>query len=312
MNDQTTPNNWGTRKLVVFDDPSFDKHIHEFDHPEGSERLAVIRSAIAGHPWEVRQGRWATITELERVHSSTHIDHISNVDGQHAQLDPDTLTCPNSVTAAFRAAGAAVEAAEVALAGGYAFVMCRPPGHHATRNEAMGFCLFNNAAIAAAHIAEKGKKVAIFDFDVHHGNGTQDIFYSRSDVLYTSAHQFPFYPDSGHQDETGEGPGLGYTLNVPIPAGAGDKSITLAFEQLIFPAIVRFAPDVCIISAGYDGLAGDPLGDLRYTPQALAWFIQEISSRWPTMAVLEGGYNLETLGPAVRLSMQALAGVKIS
>ena len=312
MKGQSTHEDWGTRKLVVFDDPSFDKHIHESDHPESSERLAVIRSAIAGHPWKIRPGRWATLPELERVHTPTHIERISSVDGKHAQLCPDTLTCPYSVTAAFMAAGASVEAAEIASAGGYAFVMCRPPGHHATGDEAMGFCLFNNAAIAAAHIAEKGKRVAILDFDVHHGNGTQDIFYSRSDVLYTSTHQYPFYPDTGGQDEMGEGPGLGYTLNVPIPSGADDNWLLPAFERIIFPAIEHFAPDVCIISAGYDGLADDPLGDLRYTAQALAWMIQQISAGWPTMAVLEGGYNLDTLGPAVCLSMQALAGAAIS
>ncbi len=294
--------------LIVYDNPQFDEHQQGPGHPECPERLLAIRRALQPCGWPVRPGRPATRDELERVHSPAYVRRVLSLRGCYDDLDPDTSTSPGSVDAALLAAGAAVEAAELTLAGRNCFVTCRPPGHHATPSRAMGFCLFNNAAVAAAHLCYLGYKVVIFDPDVHHGNGTQDIFHQRSDVFYVSMHRYPFYPGSGASTDTGRGEGLGCTMNIPLFGGADDDIYLSAFQRLVLPAMERFAPDVCIISAGFDAMEGDLLGGMLLTRPALASMGAALVARWPVMAVLEGGYNTQRLGNDVRCLAETLAG----
>jgi acetoin utilization deacetylase AcuC-like enzyme len=297
--------------FVVFDNPAFDEHDPGYGHPECPERLPIIRSAIASAGWPVLPGREALRSEIEQVHSPEYVQAILSCRGRYVLLDHDTGTSPGSVQAALLAAGAAVEGAERLRQGLPSFVLCRPPGHHATPDRAMGFCLFNNAAIAAAHLARSGMRIAIFDPDVHHGNGTQEAFYERNDVLYASLHRFPYFPGTGRISEIGEGPGAGFTLNVPLPAGAGDDWYLPAFQSLVLPRIEAFAPDACIVSAGFDSLDGDYLGQMRLSRAGYGEMVGALSSRWPTMGVLEGGYTLQQLGDDARAILDVLAGGEV-
>jgi acetoin utilization deacetylase AcuC-like enzyme len=294
--------------LIVFDNPQFDEHDPGWGHPECPERLPAIRRALAPHHWPVRPGRPATLEELSRAHTEPYIDRIMAVQGQSTRLDPDTGVSPGSVDAALLAAGAAVEAADLAVAGRNCFVTCRPPGHHATANRAMGFCLFNNAAVAAAHLAAQGYRVAVIDPDAHHGNGTQDIFYHSPEVLYVSWHRSPFYPGSGAAEEYGAGAGAGFTLNIPLPMGADDGLYLGALRRLVLPAVERFQPDAVVFSAGFDQMEGDLLGGMELSREGLAVLFRAFTSRWPCMAVLEGGYNTRRLGGDVEVAARMLAG----
>jgi acetoin utilization deacetylase AcuC-like enzyme len=297
--------------FVVFDDASFDAHEMGFGHPECPPRLASLRASFAPRAWPLRRPRPATREALERVHDPDFVDAILSCEGRYVQLDPDTSTSPGSVAAALHAAGAALEAAERLARGQPSFVACRPPGHHATPNRAMGFCFFNNAAIAAAHLAAGGLRVAIFDPDCHHGNGTQDAFFERGDILYASMHRFPFFPGTGRISEVGTGRGFGANLNVPMPGGADDAWYLPAFHALVLPLFERFAPDVCVLSAGFDAVDGDWLGGMRLSREGYASMVGEIARRWPTMATLEGGYNLELLGDDALATADVLAGGEV-
>jgi acetoin utilization deacetylase AcuC-like enzyme len=295
-------------RLIIFDNPQYDEHDPGWGHPESPARLPSIRRALAPHHWPVRAGRPASFTELSRVHTEAYIDRIMAASGQTTRLDPDTGVSPGSVDAALLAAGSAVEAAEVTMAGRNGFVTCRPPGHHATPDRAMGFCLFNNAAIAAAHLAHLGYRVAVLDPDAHHGNGTQDAFYERADVLYVSWHRAPFYPGTGEVEEIGAGAGAGFTLNIPLPLGADDGLYLASLQRLALPAVQRFAPDVVVFSAGFDQMEGDLLGGMDLSREGLAVLYHAFASRWPCMAVLEGGYNTHRLGGDVEVAARAMAG----
>ncbi|MCB9780698.1 MAG: histone deacetylase [Alphaproteobacteria bacterium] len=294
--------------MLLFDDPVFDTHDPGFGHPECPARLVAVRAALADLGLPTRGARLAERAELLAVHDAAHVDRVLACDGRAVSLDPDTHTSPGSVRAARAAAGAALDAADLLLDGVSSFVLARPPGHHATRRRAMGFCLFNHAALAADRLARAGRRVLLFDPDVHHGNGSQDIFWERGDVLYVSLHRAPFYPGTGSVDERGAGPGLGATVNVPLPAGAGDDAWRAAFETVALPAIDAFDPDAVVISAGFDGLAGDPLGGTRLSVDAMCALWRPLVRRAPTMAVLEGGYGLSTLAAGVRATAQLLAG----
>jgi acetoin utilization deacetylase AcuC-like enzyme len=297
------------------DSPFFDRHTHGPVHPECPERLAAIREELhrVGVSARLDRREPAEVDRalLERVHVPDYVARIERLCAAGGgPLDPDTSAVPESWPAALRAAGAVVEAVGAVLAGEWRRACCtvRPPGHHALAGRAMGFCLFDNVALGAQAALDSGlSRVAIIDWDVHHGNGTQAIFWRRADVLYASWHQYPFYPGTGAEQERGEGAGLGVTVNCPLPAGAGDREYLDAWEDRIRPALDSFAPELLLISAGFDADARDPLAGLRISAAGF----EELSRRvidWTdghcdgrVVSVLEGGYALDALAEDMAL-----------
>jgi acetoin utilization deacetylase AcuC-like enzyme len=260
--------------------------------------------------------RKATRAQIEAVHDAAHFESIASTAGMHAlSLDPDTYTSQASFETALLAAGGCIAMVDAVLEGtvrnGIALV--RPPGHHAERNRAMGFCLFNNIAVAAAHARHQGlNRVLIVDWDVHHGNGTQAIFEEDPSVFFISLHQYPLYPGTGAATEMGTGAGRGFTLNIPMRAGCGDEEYGAQFRERVMPAAKSFAPELVLISAGFDAHAKDPLGGMRVTEEGFADMARQLlslareSCEGKIVAVLEGGYNLEALRSSVRAVAQEL------
>jgi acetoin utilization deacetylase AcuC-like enzyme len=257
---------------------------------------------------------------LRLVHTPEHVTALRELTARGGgRVDPDTVASAGSWEAALRAAGAAVEAVDGVSSGQMtnAFCLVRPPGHHATPARAMGFCLFNNVAIAAQWLLTHGRaeRVVILDYDVHHGNGTQDVFYSRSDVLYLSTHQYPLYPGTGHWRDAGSGAGAGFTLNLAFPPGSGDLVYSGALEQLVEPAVRRYAPDFVLVSLGFDAFWDDPLAALRlsiggaYTLlMRSARAIADEFSEGRLVVALEGGYNLDALAHGTEAVCRLLLG----
>lgn len=227
----------------------------------------------------------------------------------------DTYVSRGSTAAALRAAGGALELVDALQRGAdFGFALSRPPGHHALAETSMGFCIFNNAALAAAHARSLGiERVMIVDWDVHHGNGTEAVFYDRSDVLFLSLHQSPFYPGTGAVGDVGHGQGAGYTVNLPLPAGANDEVYLTAFERIVLPVVRQYAPQLTIVSAGYDAHKSDPLGQMALTETVFGAMTQGLRRGLPSggrgnlMFLLEGGYDLGGLEASVRATVTALS-----
>jgi len=309
------------QNLLLLSDPVFLGHVPGLGHPESPQRLSAILQRLRDEAL-LQQAERVTARpvrheELLRVHRAAHIEVVEAARGRREVLDPDTYTSEESVDAAELAAGGSIELVTLACrnrSNGVALV--RPPGHHATASQAMGFCLYNNVAVAAADALARGlaQRVLIVDWDVHHGNGTQDIFYGDGRVLYFSAHQFPHYPGTGHFSELGDGEGFGRTLNAPLPAGTSDGDLLLALRRLLIPAARKFRPDLVLVSAGFDGHRADPLAGWELSEAGYAMFTQEVSDLADELAggrlvlFLEGGYDLRSLAHSVAASTRVLLG----
>jgi len=292
-----------------------------YGHPEQPGRLRAIEGALAARDWlgwERREAPAASEEELELVHPREHVEGIRELcrSGGGA-IDGDTYAGAASYEAALRSAGAACAMTRALVAGEAqaGFAAGRPPGHHAEPSRAMGFCLFDNVAVAAAlAIAELGvERVFILDWDVHHGNGTAEIFRRRADVLFASIHQGGIFPGTGALGDAGSGPGEGFTLNLPVPAGSGEDVWLSLLEDRVLPAAAEFEPQLVLISAGFDAHRDDPLAGCRLEASSfarMAGLVRTAAEDWgaPVGAVLEGGYNLEALTDSVIATMAALAG----
>src|SRR5215467_9099536 len=304
--------------LIVVSSERFAEHLTPPGHPERPERADAMD--VVANEWRRRKGeivapREATHEQLARVHDPDYLKRISETAGTATALDPDTYTSPETYEVARLAAGACVDAVDRVMSGQHAraFALVRPPGHHAERNRAMGFCFYNNVAVAAAHARTLGAgRVAIVDYDVHHGNGTQHIFERDPNVLYCSVHQYPYYPGTGAATEVGEGPGAGLTVNVPLEAGATDDDYHEVFDQMIIPVVRAFRPDLVLVSAGLDAHERDPLGGMRLTTPAFGAMTMALRLTADEccdgriVAVTEGGYDLRALRDSLVSVVDAL------
>lgn len=302
----------------LVDDDAFLLHRARYDHPEHPGRLSAIRDRLESEGLARRlrpiPAREANAEELRAVHTEDHVARIAATASlPSAQLDPDTYTCPDSARAARLAAGGLVDLTRAVVSGALAngLALLRPPGHHAEADRAMGFCLFNNVAIAVQAARRSGvERVLVVDWDLHHGNGTQHSFEEDPDVLYFSTHQFPFYPGTGAIGEVGLGAGRGRTVNVAWPAGMGDAEYVAAFDRVLLPIARLFEPQLVLVSCGFDAAAGDLLGGMRLSAAGYAAMTERVLSLAGGRAVLalEGGYNLEAIGAAAAACTRVLLG----
>jgi acetoin utilization deacetylase AcuC-like enzyme len=293
-------------------------HVTPPGHPERVARLESIRRALAKPDFATLDRRPAPLGTREDIllcHPGRYIDRVEAAipDEGWVSLDADTHVSPGSLTAALRAVGGCVAATDAVLSGevANAFVACRPPGHHAERETAMGFCLFGNVAIAARHAMERHglSRVAIVDFDVHHGNGTQDLLWDEPRALFVSSHQMPLYPGTGHPHETGAHNNV---MNVPLAPMTDGNLMRRVYEAEVFPALIDFRPELLLISAGFDAHAADPLANLEWTADDFAWLTQRLcdvadeTCQGRVVSTLEGGYDLDALGLSVAAHVRVL------
>ena len=308
--------------MILISSTRFRDHQTPDGHPEQPARARVMSEV--SQRWTASGGvvlapRPASRAELVRVHDAGYLDKMASTAGRRLRLDADTYTSSGSYDVALEAAGAAVMAAEHTLRTGTpAMALVRPPGHHAEAGRAMGFCLFNNVAVAAAAARAGGcERVAVIDYDVHHGNGTQWMFYDDPSMLYVSVHQYPFYPGTGAVTETGRGDGAGFTLNVPLEAGAGDGDYDRAMQRLVAPLVQAFDPQVILLSAGFDAHVRDPLGGMLVSTEGFTSLTAQVQRLATTCCggrlavVTEGGYDLTALEDCLDDTVRQLADASI-
>jgi acetoin utilization deacetylase AcuC-like enzyme len=310
-----------SKKTGVVKDTRYLQHSAGFAHPESPERLAAIYEML-DNPlmhWKFThiEPREATHKEIETIHSPSYVEFIASTAGQRCvYLDPDTATSPETYEIAKLAVGGVCNAIDEVMEGKVdnAFAFVRPPGHHAERDAAKGFCVFNNIAIGAMHSISKYNltRILIVDWDLHHGNGTQHSFYNDPRILYFSTHQYPYYPGTGDLQEIGRGPGEGYTINVPLREGEGNASFVKIFRKILQPAALEFKPELILLSAGFDTHFQDPLGGMRVTPEGFAAMarvllnIAETCCQGRFVAVLEGGYHIVGLTRSVKAVLEEM------
>ena len=305
------------KTLVLIDDPLFCEHLAPAGHPERPERLHAARAAIARAAKSlartVLSTASATYYELARVHDEKYLAQLGQAAGQVGYFDEDTFYSAQSVAAARAGAGAAIVMTDALLdrRADFGLALLRPPGHHARPSGAMGFCLLNNVAIAATHARARGiERVAIVDFDVHHGNGTQEMFYADPSVLFVSLHQSPLYPGSGAAEESGVGDGRGHTLNVPLSAGAGDAAYGAAIERIVAPVLEAYRPGLLLFSEGFDAHALDPLALMELSDAGFRAIVRRtlaaVGPGVPVGLALEGGYDLTGLGVSLAAVLEGL------
>jgi acetoin utilization deacetylase AcuC-like enzyme len=305
--------------LTLIASPHFADHLTPPGHPERAERHAVMQAVAAEFrqdAGEVLEPRRATDGELARVHDADYVTLIRETAGRATALDPDTFTSPESYDVACLAAGAVLTGVDRVLdgpAGTRALALVRPPGHHAEANRAMGFCLFNNVAVAAAHARSRGlTRVAIVDYDVHHGNGSQWSFYDDPSVLFISSHQYPYYPGTGAADEIGTGAGAGFTVNLPLAAGATDADYEAVYGAIAWPILKVFKPQLILVSAGFDAYKDDPLAGMRLEAEYFGRLTAQIAAiadeccEGRVVAAIEGGYHLKGIADSLRAVIGAL------
>ncbi len=305
--------------MRVYTGEASGRHVNHVASIESEERFPAALAGVHLAKHEGIQIEWRSCEPapedvLTAVHDPAYLDRIREMsEAGGGYFAPDTGLNEHSWDAALLASGAAVGAVESALDGTTAFAVARPPGHHAGSGYAMGFCLLNHAAVAAEYARSRGaSRVVILDWDVHHGNGTQDIFYGDGDVLYLSVHQSPFYPGTGAAGEVGEGDGRGRTVNVPLPRGSTEEEYGAVFEGVFFPVLREFRPEVVIISAGFDAHDVDPIGGMRLFSESFGRFATQVTTLTreigaaPPALVLEGGYNLEALSESVASTINGL------
>ena len=303
------------KKTGIVQDRRYLLHSAGIGHPESPQRLTGVYEMLDNPAmfWKFTQigAREATHDEIAIVHAPSYINFIASTEGKDCvMLDPDTLTSPDTYSVAKLAVGGVCNAVDQVLSGEVdnAFAFIRPPGHHAGRENAAGFCVFNNIAVGAmrAILKHRLKRVMIVDWDLHHGNGTQSIFYKEPLVLYFSAHQYPYYPGTGSMQEIGQGKGEGYTINVPMQSGATDASYVNIFRKILEPVALEYKPQLILLSAGFDAYFKDPLGGMRITPDgfaALARILLNVADKCCKgrfVAVLEGGYHVAGLAKSAK------------
>jgi acetoin utilization deacetylase AcuC-like enzyme len=312
-----------TKPPLLLTDPVFQEHDTGPGHPECSRRLARLSEVLSTHPVTNRfrwiDGKPATMDQLARIHDRRYIAAVAAY-ARHGggRIEADTVVSRRSFEAASRASGAAITAVDEVLSGPShrALVLARPPGHHALADAAMGFCLFNSVAVAAAQAldAHHLRRVLIVDFDVHHGNGTQDVFYQTDRVYFFSSHRYPFYPGSGTANETGHGAGLGATFNLPVEFGISRRNFLSAFEGTLTDAAAKCQPELLLVSAGFDAHAADPIGSLGLETEdfaAIGKLLIQTADHYcggRIVSLLEGGYHIEKLAESVTCYMEVLAG----
>jgi acetoin utilization deacetylase AcuC-like enzyme len=307
----------------IVKDWRYTEHNMGAGHPESPQRIEAIYKMLEADKifsaYPIIEPRLAKEEEIELIHRPSYFRRIKETSGrERVYLDPDTSTSARSYETALLAAGGLLKAADVIMEqkvqNGFALV--RPPGHHAEASEARGFCIFNNVAIGAQYLIKKCglKRILIVDWDLHHGNGTQHSFYSRSDVLYFSTHQFPYYPGTGYWNEVGSGDGEGYTVNVPLSPGKGDDDFLFIFQQILSPITTAYKPEFILVSAGFDIFEGDPLGGMNVSAKGFGVLAAELmklahtTSHDRLLFTLEGGYNLFGLENGVKNVLLVLGG----